>query len=120
MERCVSVQLDRILESRDIMLQHDWLMVFIRVGRDFPKWWNRLVSLGLRTPLGKVTFMQNFRPLGCVTAVRRTFIVFAKRYIRSKFQSCQNQLKLKIQSLLTLLITKTPRLSILTNKCGFY
>ena len=75
---------------------------------------------GFRIPLGKVTLMQNFRPLGCVTAVRRAFIVFAKRYIRSKFQSCQNLLKLKMQSLLTLLIIKTPRLSILTHKCGFY
>ena len=32
--------------------------------------------------------------------------VLAKRYISSKFQSCPIQLKLKIQSLLTLLIPK--------------
>ena len=94
--------------------------IFTRVGRDFPKWRNRLVSLGFRTPLDKVTLMQNFRHLGCVTAVRRAFIVFAKRYIRSKFQSCQIELKLKMQSLLTHLISKLPRLSILTHKCGFY
>ena len=94
-------------------------MLMTRVGRDFPKWWDRLVSLGLRTPLGKVTLMQNFRPLGCVTAVRRAFIVFAKCYIRSKFQSCQIELKLKIQSFLTLLIPKIPRLSILTYNYGF-
>ena len=74
----------------------------------------------VRIPLGKVILMHNFRPLGCATAVRRVFIVFAKCYIRSEFQSCQNQLKLKIQSLLTLLITKLLRLSILTHKCGFY
>ena len=75
---------------------------------------------GVRITLGKVTLMQNFRPLGCVTAVRRAFIVFAKRYIRAKFQSCQIELKFKIQSLLTLLKPKNIRLSILTHKCGFY
>ena len=94
--------------------------MFTRVGRDFSKWWDQRASLGLWTPLGKVTLMQNFRPLGCVTAVRRAFIVFAKRYRRPKFQSCQIELKLKIQSLLNLLITKIPRLSILTHKCVFY
>ena len=83
-----------------------------RVGRDFSKWWDKRASLGLRTPLDKVPLIQNFRSLGCVTAVRRAFKVFAKRYIGSNFQSCQIGLKLKIQSLLTLLITKSPRLSI--------
>ena len=72
------------------------------------------------TPLGKVTPMQNFRLLGCVTAVRRAFIGFAKRYTRSKFQSCQIELKLKMQSLLTLLISKNLCLLILTHYCGFY
>ena len=43
---------------------------------------------------------------------------FAERYIRSKFQSCPNGLKLKIQSLLTLLIPKTFSLSILDQNCG--
>ena len=37
---------------------------------------------------------------------------------RSKFQSCPNELKLNIQSLLILLITKTPSLSILSQNCG--
>ena len=50
--------------------------------------------------------------------LRTALKVFAKRYIRSKFQSCQIWLKLKIQSLLTLLIPKNPILSILAHKCG--
>ena len=91
--------------------------LYIRVGRDFSKWLDQLASLGVRTPLGKVTLNQNFRP---VTADQGALIVFAKRYIRSKFQSCQIELKLKIQSLLILLISKIPRLSILILKCGFY
>ena len=57
-----------------------------------------------RIHLELVSFNQSFKSLGCVTAVRRAFIVFAKCYIRSKFQSCQIGLKLKIQSLLTLLL----------------
>ena len=70
--------------------------------------------------LGMVPLTQNFRSLGCVTAVRRALKVFAKRYIRSNFQSCHWWTKLKIQSPLTLLIPKIPSLSILSNKCGFY
>ena len=38
--------------------------------------------------------------------------------LRPKFQSCSNQLKLNIQSLLTLLITKMPEMSILSQNCG--
>ena len=91
-----------------------------RVGRDFSKWWDQLTSLGLRIPLGKVTLSQNFRPLGCVTADRGAFELFAWHYIRPKFQSCPILLKLKMQSLLTLLISELPRLSILTHKYGFY
>ena len=41
-----------------------------------------------RIPLGMVPLIQNFRSLGCVTAVRRAPKVFDKRYIRSNFQSC--------------------------------
>ena len=37
---------------------------------------------------------------------------------RPKFQSCSNQLKLSIPSLLILLITKIPGLSILSQNCG--
>ena len=50
-----------------------------RVGRDFLKWWHWLASLDLRTPLGRVALPHNVRSLGCVTAVRRVFIVFAER-----------------------------------------
>ena len=38
--------------------------------------------------------------------------------IRSKFQSCPNELKLNIQDLLTQLITKMSHLSILNQNCG--
>ena len=95
-------------------------LLYTRVGQDFSQWWDQRALLGLKTHLDKVTLIQNFRALGCVTAVRRAFIVLAKRYIRPKFHSCQIELKLKIQSLLTLLKPKTPHLSILTHKCGFY
>ena len=94
--------------------------LYSRVGRIFSKWWDWLCSLELRTPLGKVTLMQNLRTLGCVTTCHGALKVFPKRYIRSKFQSCQIELKLKMQSLLSLLISKMPRLSILTHKCGIY
>ena len=43
---------------------------------------------------------------------------FENRPLRPKFQSCSNQLKLNIQSLLILLITKIPGLSILSQNCG--
>ena len=70
--------------------------------------------------LGMVPLIQNFRSLGCVTAVRRAPKVFDKHYIRSNFQSCHWWLKLKIQSPLTVLIPKIPSLPILSYKCGFY
>ena len=50
--------------------------------------------------------------------LRTALKVFAKRYIRSKFQSCQIWLKLKIYRLLTLLNQKNPILSILGHKYG--
>ena len=61
-----------------------------------------------------------FRSLSPNTFLRSALKVFAKRYIRSNFQSCHWWPKLKIQSHLTLLITKIPSLPILSHKCGFY
>ena len=52
------------------------------------------------------------------TFLRTAVKVLAKRYITSKFQSCPIHLKLKIQSLLTLLNPKKLSLSILDHKCG--
>ena len=69
------------LKTEVMILPIDGAEVFTRVGRDFSKWWDQLVSLGLRITLGKVTLSQNFRPLGCVTADRGALIVFAKPYI---------------------------------------
>ena len=66
------------------------------------------------------TTKKNFRSVALRKTHRRALKIFAKRYIRSKFQSCQIELELKMQSLLTLLISKIPRLSILTHKGGFY
>ena len=52
--------------------------------------------------------------------LRRSVKVFTKRYIRPKFQSCLIELKLKIQSLLTLLIPTTLSLSIMDHKWGSF
>ena len=56
-------------------------VISIRVGRDFSKWWYQVAALGLRIPLGMVFPIQNFRTLGCVTAVCRALKVFVKWYI---------------------------------------
>ena len=44
----------------------------------------QFLALGLRTPYGMVTHIQNFRSLACMTAVCRALKVFAKRYIMLK------------------------------------
>ena len=61
-------------------------------------------------------FFENQNSFGPMTMLRTALKIFAKRYRRSKFLSCQNELKLKIQSLLTLLIPKILSLSILNHK----
>ena len=51
---------------------------------------------------------------------RRALKDFAKPYIRPNFQSCPIELKLKLHSLLTLLIPKILSLSILNHKYGIF
>ena len=60
----------------------------------------------------------NFQPKGLARDRTQWPQRFKNWPLRPKFQSCSNQLKLNIQSLLTLLITKIPKMSISNQKCG--
>ena len=62
--------------------------------------------------------MSIFSPIGPSGTERNSLKGRRMTSMRSKFQSCPNDLKLNIQSLLTLLITKISHLSSLSQNCG--